>query len=155
MWGCWANVSARSRALSHSQLPQPGETKATMIKIPVFVERLRITYLYRRFLLLSNTSRSTEAAFRLLLSLVPRETITSYSPTCLYIRLKISSEVILVVFYPSNYAALASTTLILPHQPRLIRDWRHRALLRSMIIYQIFHTKPVETLMGNYLTCLI
>ncbi|KAJ5106225.1 hypothetical protein N7456_002900 [Penicillium angulare] len=63
---------------------------STMIEVPVFVNRLRITCLYQGFLLLNNPSVPLEALkrpFRLLLSLVTRETITSYFQACLYARL--------------------------------------------------------------------
>lgn len=61
-----------------------------IVEAPVFVQHLRITCLYQGFLVLKNPSVPLNALrrpFRLLLSLVTRETITSFFYTCLYARL--------------------------------------------------------------------
>lgn len=60
------------------------------VEAPFFVQHLRITCLYQGFLVLKNQSVPLNALrrpFRLLLSLVTRETITSFFYACLYARL--------------------------------------------------------------------
>lgn len=76
--------------LSRNLLPPSALNGAKVIEAPVFIDNLRIACLYQGFLLLNNPSVPLEALrrpFRLLLSLVTRETITSYFHTCLYARL--------------------------------------------------------------------
>lgn len=76
--------------LSRNILPPSALNGAKIIEAPDFVNNLRIACLYQGFLLLNNPSVPLEALsrpFRLLLSLVTRETITSYFHTCLYARL--------------------------------------------------------------------
>ncbi|KAL6231385.1 hypothetical protein BDW75DRAFT_233669 [Aspergillus navahoensis] len=68
----------------------PPSDGAMTIEVPVFVNQLRIACLYHGLLLLKNPSVPLEALkrpFRLLLSLVPRETITSFFHACLHARL--------------------------------------------------------------------
>jgi hypothetical protein len=63
---------------------------ASVTEEQVFVEHLRITCLYQGFLMLNNQSIPLEALrrpFRLFLSLVRRQTITSFFYTCLHARL--------------------------------------------------------------------
>lgn len=85
-----SNDHAGLSVLSRSPLLPSVPDGATMIEVPVFVDHLRIACLYQGFLLLNNASVPLEALkrpFRLLLSLVTRETITSYFHACLYARL--------------------------------------------------------------------
>ncbi|KAL4746201.1 hypothetical protein BDW72DRAFT_39073 [Aspergillus terricola var. indicus] len=68
----------------------PPAAGAPMIEAPVFANQLRIACLYQGFLLLKNPSVPLEALkrpFRLLLSVVPRETIASFFHACLQARL--------------------------------------------------------------------
>lgn len=76
--------------LSRNHLLPYALNSAKAMEVPVFVDHLRIACLYQGFLLLDNPSVPLEALgrpFRLLLSLVTRETITAYFHTCLYARL--------------------------------------------------------------------
>lgn len=68
----------------------PLELNGAIVEAPVFVQYLRISCLYQGFLMLKNPSVPLNALrrpFRLLLSLVQRETITSFFYNCLYARL--------------------------------------------------------------------
>ncbi|KAJ5278684.1 hypothetical protein N7478_004056 [Penicillium angulare] len=85
-----SNEYAGLGMLSYSPLLPFVSGSSTVIEVPTFVNRLRITCLYQGFLLLNNPTVPLEALkrpFRLLLSLVTRETITSYFHACLYARL--------------------------------------------------------------------
>lgn len=68
----------------------PLEPGGSIVEAPVFVQYLRISCLYQGFLMLKNPTVPLNALrrpFRLLLSLVQRETITSFFYNCLYARL--------------------------------------------------------------------
>ncbi|KAL4762139.1 uncharacterized protein BDW70DRAFT_33120 [Aspergillus foveolatus] len=68
----------------------PSAAGAATIEAAVFAKQLRISCLYQGFLLLKNPSVPLEALkrpFRLLLPVVPRETITSFFHACLQARL--------------------------------------------------------------------
>lgn len=70
--------------------PLPLELDGAIVEARVFVQYLRISCLYQGFLMLKNPSVPLNALrrpFRLLLSLVQRETITSFFHNCLYARL--------------------------------------------------------------------
>lgn len=68
----------------------PLELDGAIVEAPAFVQYLRISCLYQGLLMLKNPSVPLNALrrpFQLLLSLFPRETITSFFYNCLYARL--------------------------------------------------------------------
>lgn len=76
---------------SPQRSPASPHASVRMVEVSTFVDQLRITCLYQGFLMLNNPSVPLEALrrpFHLLLSLVTRETITSFFHMCLYARLK-------------------------------------------------------------------
>lgn len=73
-----------------SKIFPSGSDGASSIEVPEFIEHLRLSCLYRGLLLLNNPSVSIDSLkrpFRLLLPLVPRETITAFFHARLHARL--------------------------------------------------------------------